>query len=277
MTDPLPLGLCGWSLDRHDAARAIEICGRDLQLPLIQIGLFGSEAVSRCDTQSLRAHFDGFGVSPCGVFVAFDNEDYSSIASIAATGGLATDEFPVRRELVRRAAGIAAELGAGSVAIHVGTIPRYKTSDAFARLADHTRGVAMTVEAAGSRLLLETGREPAETLLAFFDAVGPVSFGVNFDPANFIIYGTDEPASAAAKLRGRIDLVHLKDAARSPQPGVAFGKPAPFGAGDVQIARVVSKLRAGGYQGPLLLEIDARDGNLQPLQCAIEDLRKMLH
>ena len=71
-------------------------------------------------------------------------------------------------------------------------------------------------------------------------------------------------------------LVHVKDAVRSSRPGVDYGRPAPLGAGDVQIARVVSKLRATGYGGPLLIECDTRETGPDAIRNAAEYLRSLL-
>jgi sugar phosphate isomerase/epimerase len=130
------------------------------------------------------------------------------------------------------------------------------------------------------RLLLETGREPAAVLAAFLDAVGATNVAVGFDPANYIIYGTDDPVAAVNQLRGRIELVHLKDATSSPlhkrgARAVAFGASAPFGQGDVQIPRLISKLRTAAYRGPLLIECDSRSTGLDPLRNARDFLRSL--
>jgi sugar phosphate isomerase/epimerase len=57
---------------------------------------------------------------------------------------------------------------------------------------------------------------------------------------------------------------------------VDYGRAAAFGTGDVQIARVVSKLRATGYRGPLLLEVDTRESGLDAVRNAADYLRTML-
>ena len=91
-----------------------------------------------------------------------------------------------------------------------------------------------------------------------------------------MLYGVDEPAQAMAALKGRIGGVHLKDAVRSAKPGIEFGQVVPLGAGHAQIARVVSKLRAYEYGGPLLIETSGRTADWDDLRIAIEYLRSMI-
>lgn len=277
MIGDLTLGVCGWCLDRHDVPRSIEIAGRELQLPAVQIGFFTSRAVREADPEHIGSLAQAVGVTLVGAFVAFEGEDYSSIARIAETGGfLAEPVWAQRLSVTHDVIGIAADSGCPSVALHAGTIPTDRGSALFAKLVARVQETADCCAKRGLRFLLETGREPAETLLAFLGAVDRPNIGINFDSGNFVVYGTDEPASTVAKLRGRIDLVHLKDAFRSTKPGVEYGKPAPLGQGDVQIARVVSKLRATGYRGPLLIECDTRDVGLEAIRHAAEYLRSLL-
>jgi sugar phosphate isomerase/epimerase len=79
--------------------------------------------------------------------------------------------------------------------------------------------------------------------------------------------------------RGRnewIECVHLKDAVRSPKPGIEYGRATPLGAGDADVPRVLSKLRAAGYAGPLLIELSADQAGTPGLQNAASYLRTML-
>ncbi len=216
-------------------------------------------------------------VSLAGVFVAFEGEDYSSIARIAETGGLNPDDrWAERSEALCSAIALAADIGCPTIALHAGTIPSDPGSLLHRSLIARVREVADNAGGSSLRILLETGRESAGVLLRFLEEVARPNVAVNFDCGNFVVYGVDEPASAVTKLKGRIDLVHLKDAKRSAQPGVAFGAPAPLGAGDAQIPRVVSKLRATGYRGPLLIEGPIGEHSLEAIRHARDYLRTML-
>ena len=83
---------------------------------------------------------------------------------------------------------------------------------------------------------LETGQEPAPVLLAFLNDVAKPNLGINFDPANMILYGTGDPIEALGILASRVISVHCKDG-DWPEPGIAgaLGKERPLGAGSVGI------------------------------------------
>ena len=252
------LGLCGWSVDRDDARRGIEVAA-ELGLRHVQVGFFSCESLQRVDAAALTRVAAQSGVTLVGLFVGFEDEDYSSIQRIRETGGFVNAEmFEPRWAVLQKAADVAAAIGCRSVAIHAGVIPDDPAAGSRRALRERILRVAATLKARGLRLLLETGAEPAATLLDFVDALEVDNVGIGFDPANLVIYGTGDPVDAVKRLRGRIEVVHLKDARRSASPGTAFGERAPFGAGDVQIPRLVSKLRASAYDGPMLLDVDAR-------------------
>jgi len=278
----LAIGVCGWCIDRHDVRRSIEVAG-ELVLSAIQIGFFSRAAVRTFVQGSTSPRKDTGSELPVaptrivGAFVAFEREDYSSIARIAETGGLMPDDlYAERAATIEEVIDVASGLGCPLVALHAGTVPSDRTSAAFVKLVERVRKTCDACAGRGLRLLLETGRESADSLLALIYAVDRSNLGVNFDTGNFTVYGTDDPVAAVTKLKGRIDLVHVKDAFASVSPGQEYGKPAPLGQGDVNVARVLSKLRATGYRGPLLLEVDARTAGVGVLRDAAAYLRTML-
>jgi sugar phosphate isomerase/epimerase len=277
VTTELPIGACGWCIDRHDPRGSIEVAGRDLGLRVVQIGFFTQDSVRNANPAAIVEAAHAADVTLVGAFVAFEDEDYSSITRIAETGGFAPDEaYASRLAVTRSVADLAAAVGCPSLSVHAGTVPTDSSSPACASLVARVREVADAAATRGLRLLLETGRESADALLRFIDSADRSNVGVNFDPGNFIIYGTDDPVAAVTKLRDRIELVHVKDAHHSPHPGLDYGRPAPVGAGDVQIARVVSKLRATGFRGPLLIECDTREAGLDAIRNAADYLRTLV-
>jgi sugar phosphate isomerase/epimerase len=271
------IGICSWCIDRHDVLPAIQVAGGELDVRVVQLGFFTAAALEQAKADTIRETARAAKVSLAGVFIGFEGEDYSSIDRIAATGGYAPDDlYAERLVLTRDAASLAASLGCPCVAVHAGTMPSDHTSPLHIKLVHRTRDVADVLAEHGVRLLLETGRESIDTLLGFMAGVDRENVGVNFDPGNLVIYGTDEPADAVAKVSGRVDIVHVKDAKRSARPGIDYGQPMPLGTGDAQIPRVLGKLRATGYDGPLLVEIPARGSDLQRLRGAIDYLHSLL-
>jgi sugar phosphate isomerase/epimerase len=91
-------------------------------------------------------------------------------------------------------------------------------ADAF---AEHGAGVA-----------LETGQETAETLEGVLAELGRPDVGVNFDPANMILYGMGDPVRALKRLVPVVKQIHVKDALPTDTPGT-WGTEVPVGEGAV--------------------------------------------
>ena len=264
----MEIGMCSWPIASFTG---------ELGLHVVQIGFFATKTLEEADARAIAQAAGAANVTIAGSFVAFEGEDYTSIERIAATGGYMPDDvYQVRLRTTRNAAVLTAELGCQSLAVHAATIPHDSTSSIYNKLLERVGDVANAVARYGVRLLLETGRELVDTLIDFVEALGQRSVGVNFDPGNLVVYGTDEPDQCVSKLGDRIHIVHLKDAMRSARPGLEYGRAARLGSGDAQTARVMSELRRTGYAGPLLLEVPAGGGDLQDVRDAINYLRQVI-
>ncbi|MFM9081895.1 MAG: sugar phosphate isomerase/epimerase family protein, partial [Opitutaceae bacterium] len=102
----------------------------------------------------------------------------------------------------------------------------------------------------------ETGQETAETLAAFLRVLGRKDVGVNFDPANMILYDKGEPLAALRTLAPWIRQCHLKDARRTRLPGT-WGEEVAVGAGEVDWAAFLGTLESLGFNGDLCIEREA--------------------
>ena len=273
----LTLGVCSWSIDRRDIRLAIEVAGSVEGIQALQVGFFTEESVRTADPTSIAMAARNAGIALTSCFLAFADEDYGSIRRIAETGGLGWDEvFEKRLAIMRDVAALTVDMGCCAVAMHIGTIPPDSVHPAHVKLVERTRIAADLLADHHLALHLETGREPAATLLRFLQEVDRPHVGVNFDPGNFVIYGTDHPVEAFAHLHRHIEVVHLKDAVGALHSGVDFGRPAPLGTGEACIARIVGRLRALKFSAALLIECSRQDAGEQTVRSATEFLRSML-
>lgn len=274
--DPLQIGVCTWSIDRHDPVGALATIRDRLGLGVAQVGFFGRAAIDSADAERIRAAAGEARIELAATFVGYDDQDYSSIEAITRTGGFMPDEhWTARLELTLRAAKLTQALELNKLGIHVGTLPPDRNSPAFSRLVERTQRAADGANEHGVTLLIETGPDPADLLTAFLDALARPNVQINFDPANIVAYGSGDPVQAVAHLRGRIALVHVKDALASKRPGADWGGEAFPGSGEADIPRVVSKLRATGYRGPLLIE-RRTGGGIGDIPECVEYLRSLI-
>ena len=74
------------------------------------------------------------------------------------------------------------------------------------------------------------------------------NLGINFDPANMILYGSGDPLEALETVKERVITVHCKDGSRPVTPGEWAGKRRSAGAMSAW-NRFVAKLKEIGYRG----------------------------
>jgi sugar phosphate isomerase/epimerase len=262
-----PLGVCTWSLgndlervgdvlDQNDLSHIHLACGALTDAP-------GREAW-------LRA-IETRGWVVTSTMVGFPTEDYSTLDSIRRTGGIVPDEhWPANREIVMDALKMTAELGVGYLSFHAGFLDM-EDSEYARKLMDRMADIADAASDRGIVLLMETGQESAEELCAFFDTIEHPALGVNFDPANMILYDKDDPVDAVAVLGPWIRHVHIKDAVRTRTPG-EWGAEVPWGEGEVPVDAFLRALAETGFDGALAIERESGDNRIADIGKAAERL-----
>ena len=121
----------------------------------------------------------------------------------------------------------------------------------------------------GARIAFETGQESADTLSHALDLLGDDTIGVNFDPANMILYGMGDPVAAVARLAPRIAQVHIKDATPSATPGT-WGSEVRVGTGAVNWNLFLAALKSVPSTVRLAVEREAGDDRIGDIRAAIE-------
>src|SRR6185503_10307078 len=119
----------------------------------------------------------------------------------------------------------------------------------FGKLYDRICRIADLFAAKGIDLGFETGQETAETLREFLVKLNRPNVGVNFDPANMILYDKGDPVAALKTLGPWLTQCHLKDADRTRKPGT-WGDEVVVGTGQVDwpaFFRALQELRFSGY------------------------------
>jgi sugar phosphate isomerase/epimerase len=213
----------------------------------------------------------GFDVS--SGMMAMAGEDYSTLDSIARTGGLRRDElWTEHRAHAAAVASLASEAGIGLVTFHAGFLPEGSGDPERGVLIDRLRTVADTFAAHGVRLGLETGQETAETLDRVLDELDRPNVGVNFDPANMILYSKGDPVAALERLAPRVVQVHVKDALPTDTPGT-WGTEVPVGDGAVDWPRFVAVARAIEPAVEFVIEREAGADRTDDVRRAAEMIR----
>jgi len=184
-------------------------------------------------------------------------EDYTTLESIKRTGGVRLDVFwDENLAAAGRNAQLARDLGIDLVTFHAGFMPHERGDPVRQLMIDRLREIADVFAANNVRIGLETGQETADTLLDALDQLDRPDVGVNFDPANMILYGMGDPVEALRKLAPRVVQIHVKDAVGANTPG-AWGSEVAVGGGEVDWTAFFAVAREAGLACDLMIEREA--------------------
>lgn len=282
---PRPLGVFA----SIDAGLGVHLeVARDLGVPTIHLHTPHKDSRTESHAEAFRAKLRDFGIKVSVVFAGFAGESYADIPTTQRSVGLAPAATRAERlaelkeiaDFARLLSTTETSWGGGPipVGLHVGFVPHDETSPEFADIVAATRSICDHCAPHGQAVHLETGQEPAGVLLEFLAAVGRPNLGVNFDPANMILYGCGEPLPALQQLGRHVRSVHCKDAKWSDAPGETWGEETALGQGDVNFRAFLGVLDEIDYRGPLTIEREIpQDPQRQKVEigAALELLRSL--
>lgn len=195
------------------------------------------------------------------VFCSYIGESYADIPTVQQTVGFIPPATRAEREQrTKDVSHFAAAIGVKSIACHIGFVPEDREDPAYQDVLLMVRRICDHAAKHGQTFALETGQEPADVLLSFLKDVDRTNIGINFDPANLIMYGTGDPIQALGVLGPHLLSVHCKDGVW-PDKSVAgsLGTERPLGEGAVGMEQFINKLRQVGYKGTLNIEREIED------------------
>jgi len=266
------LAVCSWSLQPETPAALAEAL-RAIGIPRTQLALD--------PIREGGAWADGFtkltdlGISVSSGMFAAVGEDYSTLDSIRRTGGIVPDTtWPKTFEHFKQMAPLAQQAGVDHVTFHAGFLPHERTDPDYAKLADRLRQVADLFADHGLVCCLETGQEEASALRHFLEELGKPNVGVNFDPANLILYDKGDAIEGLRTLLPYVRSCHIKDATRTKTPGT-WGDEVVVGTGEVDWPAFFTTLGAD-FSGTLALEREAGGTRIGDLQAADTFVRAVM-
>ena len=273
---PERVGVCSWSwrLPLRDVAARMDRAGvKGIHLAL---GPFiapderhgaaeGAEAWAFVKEKAARGEW-----KIMSTMIGFVGEDYTTLETIRKTGGIVPDEhWEANKRIVTEGARLTQELGCKYMSGHAGFLD---DSDpvALAKFVARVMWIRDECAKRGVTLILESGQETAEDLAKFMAIVPGV--GINFDPANMILYAKGRPMDALKLLYPWIRQVHVKDAVETSKPGT-WGTEVRWGEGQVGGREFIAALEGLGYRGNYVVEREAGDEREADIGLAVRRLR----
>ena len=262
------LAVCSWSL-QPETPEALVAHLREIGIPRVQLALdplrenpdaWGKTAVL-LDAEGIEIVSGMFGTI---------GEDYSSLDAIRESGGVVPDEhWDANWANIEAVASIAAGHGLKTVTFHAGFLPHEENDPGFAKLLDRITQIADVFDASGIELGFETGQETADTLRLFLEKLDRPSVGVNFDPANMLLYDKGDPIDALETLAPFLKQCHIKDATQTKEAGT-WGAEVSVGTGEVDWPAFFATLAKLGYEGDCCIEREAGEQRVADIKTARE-------
>lgn len=226
-------------------------------------------------------------------------ESYADIEEIAATGGYGYERLDApqivaeRIELTKQHIDLAKYLQEQGVmssekavlTTHAGFFHRQEKRE---QIKNAVCEIVRYCQEKDAYFAIETGSEEMTDLIGFIKEVETETgihgrLGINYDPANFLMYGTQDPLEALKVLKQDDNKkylfgVHIKDAKGDivgEAKGSWKGEEEPFGKGCVDFAKTLPLLHELGYRDHLIVEREGGNTRMRDITYAYLYLETM--
>ena len=273
---PDRIGVCSWSWRKPIREVAAEMESAGIKGVHLALGPFiapderHGAAESKETWQYVKSLVASGRWNVMSTMIGMVGEDYTTLESIRKTGGFVPDATWERnKRIVTEGAKLTKELGVKYMSLHAGFLDE-SDGRAFAKYVERMEWVRDEAAKFGVEVILESGQETAVDLMKFMRKVPGV--GINFDPANMILYGKGDPREAVKILIPWIRQVHVKDALLTKKAGT-WGTEVPWGDGEVSARTFVAELEALGYKGDYVIERESGNARAADIRLAADRLK----
>jgi len=260
------LAVCSWSLQPKNGEQLLEWL-KSLGIPRIQLALDPIRE-DKASWANFKGRCDQSGIAIVSGMFGTVGEDYTTMESIRRTGGVVPDAtWDQNWRNIQIIADLAKSMGIKLVTFHAGFLPEDEHDPEFRKLYDRICRIADLFASRNLDLGFETGQETGETLREFLAKLNRPNVGVNFDPANMILYDKGDPVAALRALAPWLKQCHIKDGTRTSKAGT-WGEEVVVGTGHVDWKAFFRALQELNYTGYLAIEREAGTQRLKDIGTA---------
>ncbi len=226
----------------------------ELGIETIQLSVWDTKLSTAENAEKVKKLLDG-KIQVTSVWGGWTGPQVWDFVDGPITLGLVPQDYRSQRvKELKCHADFAKAVGSPNLVTHMGFLPEnpydpnYRpTVQAIRQVADHCRYLGIDFN-------FETGQETPVTLMRTIQDVGNPNLGVNFDPANIIMYGKGNPVDAIDIYGDRIRGIHVKDGNYPKGDFHELGDETFVGDGTVNHPVFLPKLIRSGYKGDLYIE-----------------------
>ncbi|MDE0959563.1 MAG: sugar phosphate isomerase/epimerase [Planctomycetota bacterium] len=252
----MKVGVCSWSLCPEGPEDLVE---KVLETGIRAVQLALDPLRHPWGVAETLGALDGAGIEVLSGMMMMEGEDYSTFESIRVTGGVRPRQtWEGNLRAAHANAQIARDAGIDLITFHAGFIPHSPQDPERALMLDRLKVLSSVFAEQDCRVALETGQESAATLVKVMAELDSDQVGINFDPANMILYGMGDPITSLELLAPHIFQLHIKDALASAVEG-EWGSEQPAGDGAVDWSAFFTVLEEHSLGADLVIEREAGD------------------
>ncbi len=269
----MTISVCSWSL-RPQSPQSLAELVSDCGLTAIQLAL-DSMLKGDWSASETRRALDDHGIAVLSTMLQTKGEDYSTLETIKLTGGLRPDEhWEANLDTAKRSVELVHDFGARLVTFHAGFLPHDPADPLRSVMIDRIRQIHDIFAEAEIDVALETGQESAGTLRELLEELKLPRLGVNFDPANMILYNMGDPVETLKTLSPWVKQIHLKDATRTTTPG-QWGSEVPIGSGDVKWVSFFEAAKEADLDVDMCIEREAGEDRIADIHAGLAYLESI--
>ncbi len=225
------------------------------------MGLYNCQLSSGSDNlrtdeqaEKIKAWCSEYNVEISAVIAGWSGPSVWNFIEGPTTLGLVPAAYRANRiEEIKKSIDFAAKLGARDVNTHIGFIPENLNDPAYAETVTAVKHVCAYAKQKGINFCLETGQETPITLLRLILDTKADNIGINYDPANLLMYGKANPIEGLDIVGKYVLGVHIKDGEYPTNP-YELGHETAVSKGMVHFDKFLAKLKEHGYDGALTIE-----------------------
>lgn len=266
------IGACSWSLQARDPAQLAELL-TSVGVDCVQLHLDPVRTGAWSEAETLR-ELARAKIEVRSGMMSMEGEDYSTLESIRHSGGVRpSSTWNSNRAAAQANAKLARRFGIDLVTLHAGFLPHDRRDAERESLLGRLRELVDIFSAEGVRVGFETGQENAATLQEAWTDLGRATAGVNFDPANMILYGMGDPVETLRALGSHVLQIHAKDAIATKLRGT-WGEEVRVGTGQVDWPAFFAVVREKKISVDWMIEREAGGKRIDDMRAARELLER---
>jgi sugar phosphate isomerase/epimerase len=230
---------------------------KELGFDTCQIGCWNSAIYTQKNAIELKEKAEKSNIEITALWVGWPGPAVWNFFEGPLTLGLVPLEYRyIRTEVLKKASEFAKILNVQNIITHVGFIPENPNDSLYRSLIPVLCDIVSYLKNNNQFFNFETGQETPITLLRTIQNIqnmGLNNIGINFDPANLLLYGKANPIDALDLLGKYVRGVHIKDG-EYPTDGINIGREKPVGEGRINFHELIKKLKDFNYKGVLTIE-----------------------